>query len=262
MTTAFEDLTLTFHDDHAVILLNRPERLNAMAYRSWQDMLQALSMVEAEPSVRSVVLRGAGRAFCAGDNLRGMGPTPYPNDRFKQMASHSVFPVVKRMRELEKPIINVAHGVAMGAGLEMFIAGDIRLATADCKLGIPFAKLGLAGLHHSLPRYVGFTKAAEMLFTGEPIDGAEAAASGLLTAVIPDETQIDLYVSKWTRKFTEVSTTSIAVMKRTFYRAFETSPEDWVPRSWLHLNTLDRTDYNARTARWKSAGANAEAKGE
>lgn len=248
-STPFHHVSLTLAANHAVIRLERPERLNAMTFPMIAEIRECVRLCGEADSVKSVVIRGAGRSFCSGDNLNGMGPTAHPNDAFKRIREESYWSATQALRDLDKPVITAAHGHALGAGLELFMAGDIRLVTTDAALGIPFSKMGITGGTYELPRLVGLTKAAAMLFSGEPISGAEAAACGLATECVSDEAALDAASDRWTNLLATRSTQAIGLMKRSLYRSLEQSADEALALFALNFVTATSSGGRRRTAR-------------
>ncbi|MEP7354822.1 MAG: 3-hydroxyacyl-CoA dehydrogenase NAD-binding domain-containing protein [Acidobacteriota bacterium] len=169
------------HDGVAVITINHPP-VNALTTGVPQGIVEALNAVRDDVTVRSVVIHGAGRNFAAGADIKefvrfvaGHGPMPELNRWFNAI------------EDFPKPVIMAIHGAALGAGLELAMAGHYRIATADAQLGQPEVKIGLipgAGGTQRLPRLVGVKQAAEMCALGEPITAADALASGLIDRVV------------------------------------------------------------------------------
>ncbi|BCW90839.1 putative enoyl-CoA hydratase [Alphaproteobacteria bacterium SO-S41] len=260
MTTPLQDITFSIEPNHALITLNRPERLNALTHTTIDEIKRCVAEADASKQVFSIVIRGNGRAFCAGDNLKGMGPSAYTGDRLNELLHASYYSLVNTLREVGKPVIVAAHGYTLGAGLEILMAGDIKLATADAQLGIPFAKLGIVGLHFQLVRYVGLTKAAQMIFTGDPISGAAGLDCGLVTEVIPDEAGIDAAIAHWTAKFAQLSPFSISSMKKTLYKSFDITHEEWFRMWMLHSMTyMNHLERGERVAAWLAARGKSDA---
>lgn len=166
----------------ATLTLNRPDRLNAFDREmvdAWADALAALS---ADRDVHVIVVTGAGRAFCAGGDLSTLAEDAGPLER-KQFLRDHVHRVERAMRAVEQPVIAMINGAAMGAGLDMALLCDLRLAADDAKLGEAYVKLGLVpgdGGAWLLPRLVGPARALELLLTGRVLTGAEAAEWGLV----------------------------------------------------------------------------------
>lgn len=170
----------------ATITLNRPHKLNAL----YPDMiLRLLDLIEEcrrDRRVRAVVLRGNGRAFCAGDDLA-------PEDRFKygppdvQTRLKTGYPrIVLDLLTLRKPVVCMVQGYAVGAGFDIALACDFRIAAEGTKIGAAYVTRGLGGGGtYLLPRYVGFGKATELLLLGDLIDMDEALRLDLVTKVVP-----------------------------------------------------------------------------
>ncbi|MGH3434156.1 MAG: enoyl-CoA hydratase/isomerase family protein [Thermocrispum sp.] len=168
----------------AVVTLNRPERLNAVAPVLVDDLLAALDRVHRNDAARAVVLTGAGRAFCAGHDLKEPPATGDSRRRLERIQQ-----VTRRIRALPQPVIAAVHGYAIGAGAEFALGCDLVLAARDAVFAFPEARLGLSvtgGVSRLLPLLVGPLKAKELLLLGERIDAAEAARIGLVNAVVPD----------------------------------------------------------------------------
>ncbi|MGH3467967.1 MAG: enoyl-CoA hydratase/isomerase family protein [Thermocrispum sp.] len=168
----------------AVVTLNRPERLNAVAPVLVDDLLAALDRVHRNDAARAVVLTGAGRAFCAGHDLKEPPATGDSRRRLERIQQ-----VTRRIRALPQPVIAAVHGYAIGAGAEFALGCDLVLAARDAVFAFPEAGLGLSvtgGVSRLLPLLVGPLKAKELLLLGERIDAAEAARIGLVNAVVPD----------------------------------------------------------------------------
>ena len=257
MTQEFDHISLTNHETHAVVRLEEPERLNALTFKMIGEIMQAFTIAEKNDKVRSIVLRGAGRSFCAGDNLKGLGPVDLPDDLLLRLKTTGYFAAIKQMRDTRKPIIVAAQGHALGAGLEFLMAGDIKIATEDAKLGIPFVKLGLTGGTFHLPRAVGVTRAAAMLFSGEPISGAEGLKYNLVTETVPTADDLDAAIDKWIDTFSKVSTQAIGLMKRTLYRAHELSADTALETMTLSFMTaIHSEEFQQRRQAWKDRPRN------
>ena len=182
------------HPDIAVVTLERPERLNALSPAVAADITDAIDSLHRERSVRAIVLAGAGRAFCSGFDLRagddedrapdsdGRGPVG-SFYRVQQQLSD----MITRIHECEKPVIAAVHGAAVGGGLALALACDLRVVAPDVQFGAVFVKVGLSacdmGVSYFLPRIVGATKAAELMLTGRNFGAAEADRIGLVNVV-------------------------------------------------------------------------------
>jgi 2-(1,2-epoxy-1,2-dihydrophenyl)acetyl-CoA isomerase len=169
----------------ATITLNRPDALNSLTVPMKVALLAALRKVDRDGSVRAVVLTGAGRAFCAGQDLKErLEPDAAPlgvevRDRYN--------PIIRGMRSSPKPIVGAINGVAAGAGAALALACDIRLASDAASFTLAFGRVGLvpdSGATWFLPRLVGDARAAEMALLNEPVRAEEAARIGLIGRVV------------------------------------------------------------------------------
>ena len=173
----------------AVMTLNRPQALNAMTTDMLQTMAGLLDGIEADPAVRALVLAAAGeKAFCVGADLKSRA-AEYEAGTVHDPLGILVRSVFGRFENLNVPVIAALHGYALGGGLEMALACDIRIAAESAQLGFPEAKVGSlpgAGGTQRLTRLVGPGYAKEMMFTGERYPAAEAHRMGLVNRVVPD----------------------------------------------------------------------------
>jgi len=179
----------------ALVTLDRPERMNAMAFDVMVPLRQRLEDLGRENDVRVVVLTGAGHGFCSGADLENPGTVPDVDGlTLPTMALRSMElldEVVRTLRRLHQPVIAAVNGPAIGGGFCLALATDIRLASesayfraAGINNGLTAAELGLSYL---LPRAVGSARAAEIMLTGRDVDADEAARIGLVTAVLPGD---------------------------------------------------------------------------
>jgi 2-(1,2-epoxy-1,2-dihydrophenyl)acetyl-CoA isomerase len=175
-------------DAIATITLDRPEALNALTVPMKVDLLKALGSVARDRAVHAVVLTGAGRAFCAGQDLKErLQPDAAPlatelRDRYN--------PIIRAMRALDQPIVGAVNGVAAGAGASLAFACDLRVASADASFVLAFGRIGLvpdSGATWFLPRLVGGAKAAELALLGDTMSAADAERFGLVASVVPGE---------------------------------------------------------------------------
>ncbi|HUP50571.1 MAG TPA: enoyl-CoA hydratase-related protein [Thermoanaerobaculia bacterium] len=173
----------------ATITLNRPERLNAFAGTMRHDLLEALLAAERDPACRAVVITGAGRAFCAGGDIEAMAALQKAGDveSFRTLLDAGG-EVVLQIIGMNKPVLASINGVAAGAGCNLALACDYRIASEEAKLGQTFVRIGLHpdwGGTWLLPRLAGRGRAFELMATGRMIGAAEAAAMGMVDRVTP-----------------------------------------------------------------------------
>ena len=169
----------------ATVTLNRPEALNSLTVAMKQELLAAFGRVAEAGAVRAVILTGAGRAFCAGQDLKErLQPDSAPlgvelRERYN--------PIIRAMRSLPKPIVGAINGVAAGAGASLAMACDIRIASDTASFALAFGRVGLvpdSGATWFLPRLVGTTRAAEIALLGDPVSAADAERIGLVGRVV------------------------------------------------------------------------------
>ncbi|MBI5310497.1 MAG: enoyl-CoA hydratase/isomerase family protein [Actinobacteria bacterium] len=181
-------LTDVDRDTHvATLTLNRPDKLNAFDRELVDAWAVALRELAADRDVHAIVVTGAGKAFCAGGDLETLGEEAGPLGR-KQFLRDHVHRVERALRVVEQPVIAMVNGAAMGAGLDMALLCDLRVAADDAKLGEAYVNLGLVpgdGGAWLLPRLVGPARALELLLTGRVLTGAEAAEWGLVNRSVP-----------------------------------------------------------------------------
>jgi 2-(1,2-epoxy-1,2-dihydrophenyl)acetyl-CoA isomerase len=169
------------------LVLNRPERLNALDAALLAALNEALAAAEADSAVRAVLLTGAGRGFCAGADLQQ--DFAGPPDLGHELESH-YNPLVRRMRGMGKPILCAVNGVAAGAGMNLALAADIVIAARSATFSQAFIRIGLlpdAGGTYFLPRLVGEGRARALAMLGEPLTAAQAEAMGLVWKLFDDE---------------------------------------------------------------------------
>ena len=189
----FETLLYDVDDNVATITLSRPERLNAVNTTVIRELLAAFDRADADDSVRAVIVTGAGRAFCAGADLGGGSNTFGAREGRRERAEEHRDGgglVTLRIFELKKPVIAAINGPAVGFGITLTLAMDVRLASTAARIGFVFARRGVVPEACStwfLPRLVGVAQAAEWAYTGRVFSAEEALAGGLVSRVLPPE---------------------------------------------------------------------------
>ncbi|WP_051265659.1 enoyl-CoA hydratase/isomerase family protein [Nakamurella lactea] len=171
-----------------IVTLNRPDRLNAIDSATIGDLDRVFAEIAINDAVRAVVITGAGRAFCAGADVQEWSEGDKPDDEAWPPKMHRF---MSRLYWLPKPVIAAVNGVAVGAGCDITLTADIRIASTAARFGEVYMRLGFcpdAGGSFLLPRIVGESRAAEMIYTGRIIEAAEADSIGLVSEVVsPDE---------------------------------------------------------------------------
>jgi len=207
-------------DSVAVLRLNRPEVLNAIDQAMWTALLDALRTVGAAPSVRVCLLTGNGRGFCSGADLRESawrGETPA---RSRARIDGRNQQVAREMVGLEVPIVACINGYALGGGLEIALAADIRIASRSARMGFPEAAIGrfvTGGASLLLPRTVGLSRARRLLYTSEHIDADRALAIGLVDE-ITEPAELMPRARALAAQIAACAPASVSLMKRTLNR--------------------------------------------
>lgn len=186
-----EFLSWKVEDGVAIITIARPPA-NALSRGIIAEVNAVLDEVEHDDTVRVLVIHGDGRFFSAGADIKEFTEVESGNE-FSKLASNGQ-QVFERVESFSKPIIAAIHGAALGGGLELAMSCHLRFVTESAKLGLPELQLGLIpgfGGTQRLPRYVGVAKAAEMMFTSEPISGTEAVQWGLANRAFTDEALLE-----------------------------------------------------------------------
>jgi 2-(1,2-epoxy-1,2-dihydrophenyl)acetyl-CoA isomerase len=214
------DLRLEVAERVATITLDRPDALNALTVPLKEELLGAFRSVGRDDAVRAVVLTGAGRAFCAGQDLRErLEPTAAPlavelRERYN--------PLILAMRRLEKPILGAINGVAAGAGASLAFACDLRIAAEGATFVLGFGRIGLvpdSGATWLLPRLIGAARAAELAMVPEPLSAPDAARVGLVLRVVPEETLGD-EARQLALRLADAAPRAIALTKRALERTW------------------------------------------
>ncbi|HEV8471728.1 MAG TPA: crotonase/enoyl-CoA hydratase family protein [Methylomirabilota bacterium] len=187
---AFETLRYDVADPVATITLNRPDRLNAVNATVIRELVEAFDRADTDDGVRAVIVTGAGRAFCAGADLAGGGATFDGKGEVAENHRDGGGRVTLRIFEMTKPVIAAINGPAVGFGITLTLAMDVRLASSAATIGFVFARRGVVPEACStwfLPRLVGIAQAAEWTYTGRVFSAQEARDAGLVSRVVePD----------------------------------------------------------------------------
>lgn len=206
------------------ITLNRPQRRNAITTPMLSAMLWAIEQASNDEKVRVIVLRGAGKGFCPGDELRGMGKLPegfaYQPKRYE--VSHLGLQIA--LRSSPKPTIAAIHGFAFGVGLDLTMACDLRIATTDADIWDPrISERGMpaiTGVCYFAPRFMGITRALEFLLLARRYTGEEAAEAGIITRAVSPE-NFEQAIKEVTEYLASAPAKAIAFMKEQIYMGLE-----------------------------------------
>lgn len=179
-------------DGVAEIVLDRPDRLNALTFAIYEELRDTFAALDHEEEVRSILLTGEGRAFCSGGDVEDIIGELFSRDMKGMLAFTRVTgALIENIRKVRRPVVGAINGTAVGAGAVMALACDVRIASEKAKFGFIFPQVGLCGADmgaaYLLPRVVGLGRASELLFTGDIIGAAEAHRIGLVNRVVAPE---------------------------------------------------------------------------
>lgn len=194
-------IDLTIENDVAQVVLNAPDKLNALDPAALAELDAAYASAESA-GVRALVLRGEGRAFCAGRDISAVDPR---TDDVMGYLGGLVTPLLKRMSAFPAPTYAVAHGACLGVGLGLLIATDVVYVADTAKIGSPFANLGAtldSGGHALFVERLGAHRTLDLIYSGRLMSGAEAVASGMFSQVFPADEVTDATVEAATRAAT------------------------------------------------------------
>ena len=208
-------------DAVATVTLDRPDALNALTIPMTQELLSALRRAERDAAVRAVILTGAGRAFCAGQDLKErLAPgAPTLGEELRERYN----PIVRTMRSMAKPIVGAINGVAAGAGASLAFACDLRIAAERASFVLAFGRIGLipdSGATWTLPRLVGPARAAAMALLNDPVPADEAERIGLVSKVVaPDALLAE--ARSWAVRLAEGAPIGVALTKRALQSSWD-----------------------------------------
>jgi 2-(1,2-epoxy-1,2-dihydrophenyl)acetyl-CoA isomerase len=211
----------------ATVTLHRPDRLNAFNEAMHAQLAQALDRIELDRAIRAVLLTGSGRAFCAGQDLGERGAAGSDLDLGGTL-DRLYNPLIRRLAELERPVLCAVNGVAAGAGANLALACDIVLAARSATFIQAFCKLGLvpdSGGTFTLPRLVGSARAMGLAMLGDPLPAEQAEAWGLIWRCVEDEQLMDEAVGM-ARYLAQQPTRGLGLIKRALRASADNSLEE------------------------------------
>lgn len=214
----YETIRYEVKDGVATITLNRPDAANALNEAMAEEIQDALEEIASDPAVRAVLITGAGKAFCAGQDLKAAAGLA---QSASQIIASTWAPIVRRIRQLEKPVIAALNGVAAGAGCSLALACDLRVASEKASLAVLFSRVGLipdAGATWLLPRLVGVARTLELAFLADPVDAPTAERLGLVNKVVAAEALLE-EAGALARRLAEGPTVAYGLTKRAVNRA-------------------------------------------
>jgi 2-(1,2-epoxy-1,2-dihydrophenyl)acetyl-CoA isomerase len=249
-----EDLLERIEDGVAVLTMNRPERLNALSGPMLGAMLEALPRLAEDARVGALILTGAGRAFCAGGDVKAMAEGREADGTTledKAQALRARMDVSRWLHELPKPTIAMVRGAAAGAGLSLALACDLRIVGDTARLATAFARVGYPGDFggsYYLTKLVGTGKARELYFTADIVDAAEAVRLGMVNRVVP-EARLEEETLALARRLARGPRIAYRYMKRNFNAAETASLQEVLDLEAWHQTRCGMTEDHREAAR-------------
>jgi 2-(1,2-epoxy-1,2-dihydrophenyl)acetyl-CoA isomerase len=222
----YECLLYTVENGIATITLNRPDVFNAFNDKQSYELQDALKQVSRDASVRVVILTGAGKAFCSGQDLKAIASADKRD--LSESLEKRYNPIIRAMRNLPKPIICKLNGVAAGAGCSLALASDLIVASTEASLIEVFVNVGLvldSGSSYFLPRIVGSMKAFELSTLGSKVKAEEALALGMVNKVVAPE-ELDNAINELAQRYAVAPTKAIGLMKKMLNKSFHSSLDE------------------------------------
>lgn len=237
----------------ATIRLNRPEKRNAFTTEmllEWGDRVQE---VHHRDDIRVLVLTGVGSAFCSGGDLEGMGDRREAENAYQRKMSLAdrVHRIPLLMDQLDKPVVVAVNGAATGAGMDMALMGDIRIAASSARFAETYVRAGIMagdGGAWYLPRLVGMPRALELLWTGRFVDAEEAERIGLVNRVVPDG-ELMAATYELAQRIAEGPPIAIRIMKRAAYQGASLDLRTHLDQVSSHMAAIYATEDHAEALR-------------
>lgn len=237
----FQKIIVEKQQDYvASITLNRPEHMNTFSSRMAIELNQALVDLDADPSVRVILLKGSGKAFCAGIDVKELeGQTPM---EYQEWISRMERPLVN-ISKLKKPVIAQLHGVAAANGMGLIAAADLVIAAENSRMGLTAINVGLNCVGPVIPvaRCVGRKKALELLLYGTLIKAEEALSLGLINRIVPKD-ELESRAFEWAKELAQKSPIAVQIAKTGFYNSEDMNYDDqfaYMNEAFARLCTTD-----------------------
>ena len=239
------ELTYEVKDKIATLTLNRPDKLNAFTADMIDLWQKSLADAQADDSVNVVIVTGAGRAFCSGGDVGRMrrdGEAPQALDG-KNSLWEGVHRVPKQLEQMDKPVIAMVNGLAVGAGMGMCVMCDVRIAAASARFSTGYVKVGLVpgdGDTFFLPRLVGPAKALELLWTADFVEAPEAHRLGIVQRVVPDA-QLHEATYALARQIADGPQIPVRMIKRLVYQSLKLDLRTHLDLVSSHMSIVRQT---------------------
>lgn len=243
---SYEHIALSREDGIVTLSFNRPETRNSMTAAMGEEVIRAVREVSADSTARVLVLTGAGKAFSSGGDLNMLARDAGLNDSAESMGGspRDFYNQYLTIRQLPVPTIAAINGHAIGAGLCIALACDMRVAVADAKMGMTFSRLGIhpgMGATWSLPRLIGTSRACELLFTGRIIDAVEAERMGMINRIANRE-EFPEAVRSLAREIASAAPVVCRMLKKSIYRGVNHTLDEMLDYESINQGITFTTD--------------------
>ncbi|HRP03129.1 MAG TPA: enoyl-CoA hydratase-related protein [Candidatus Kapabacteria bacterium] len=218
----FQFTKYEINNNCATIILNREDKLNSFNREMSKELIYALDLSGNNDNIRAIILTGAGKAFCAGQDLAEAISGKYDIDN---ILSEQYNPIIKMIRNITKPIIAAVNGTAAGAGANIALACDIVIASDKASFIQAFSKIGLipdSGGTYTLPRLIGLAKATALMMTGEKISALEAEKMNMIYKAVPNE-EFNEYINTIATNLSNMPTKALGLIKRALNHTYTNS---------------------------------------
>ena len=241
-----ESILVKIDNNIALITFNRPEVFNSFNREMALKLQSVLDDCEKDDEVRAIILTGNGKAFCAGQDLKEV-TSPELNPGFKKILDEHYNPIIKKIRNIEKPIIAAVNGVAAGAGANIALACDVVIANENASFIQAFSLIGLipdSGGTFFLPRLIGFQKASALAMLGDKVSAQEAERLGMIYKYVPAET-FEQTVNSIAEKMAKMPTKALGLIKKSFNQSMNNNLEQQLDlESKYQIEAAETDDYS------------------
>jgi 2-(1,2-epoxy-1,2-dihydrophenyl)acetyl-CoA isomerase len=244
-SSSYSTLHVERNDAVATLIMDRPERRNALSFALDRDLRAAFDAVADDDDVRAVVLRGNGPIFCAGADLSVLRENPTPDQLYDHVMTRYV-PLIRSITGLQKPVIAAVNGKAAGAGMSLALACDLRVMATDAELLLAFSNIGFvpdSGASWFLARHVGYGRAFELAAESDPLSASQCLDLGLANRVVSDE-DLAAYTADWAADLAERPTRALGWTKEALQYAATHDLEATMQReAELQKKAVDTEDH-------------------
>ena len=239
-----EEILYSVTNAVATLTLNRPDRRNAFTLRMvnlWADLLLR---ADADPAVRAIVVTGGEEAFCAGIDLEALAALDPSALARREFLTKDIHRVALALDRIDKPVIAAVAGAAVGAGMDMALMCDMRIAAESARFSAAYVRLGVVpgdGGCYYLPRLIGTAKALELLLTGDTVTGAQAKEIGFVNAVVSDDSLL-AHTQAFAERIAQQAPLAVSLIKRTVYQSADIDLRTALDLVASHMGVIMTTD--------------------